>query len=98
MEIAAVGRDDFVQGFKLVGVRKAVPATKEDLEKKIGAVLDDPDVGILILDTADLKSLSNTMRRRLDTVARPVVIGVGATEDEDLRTKVKRAIGVDLFK
>jgi len=98
MEIAAVGRDDFVQGFKLVGVRKAIPATKEDLEKKIGAVLDDADVGILVLDTADMKSLSNTMRRRLETVARPVVIGVGATEDEDLRTKVKRAIGVDLFK
>ncbi len=98
MEIAAVGRDDFVQGFKLVGVRKAIPATKEDLEKKIGAVLDDAEVGILILDTADMKTLSNTMRRRLDTVARPVVIGVGATEDEDLRTKVKRAIGVDLFK
>ena len=98
VEIAAVGRDDFVQGFKLVGVRKAVPATKDDLEKKIGAVLDDADVGILVLDTADMKSLSNTMRRRLETVARPVVIGVGATEDEDLRTKVKRAIGVDLFK
>ena len=31
MEIAAVGRADFVQGFKLVGVRKAIPATKEDL-------------------------------------------------------------------
>ncbi len=98
MEIAAVGRDDFVQGFKLVGVRKAVSATREDLESKIGAVLDDPDVGILILDTADMKALSNTMRRRLDTAARPVVISVGATEDEDLRTKVKRAIGVDLFK
>ncbi len=98
MEIAAVGRDDFVQGFKLVGVRKAIPATKDDLEKKIGAVLDDAEVGILVLDTADMRSLSNTMRRRLETVARPVVIGVGATEDEDLRTKVKRAIGVDLFK
>lgn len=98
MEIAAVGRDDFVQGFKLVGVRKAIPATKEDLEKKIAAVLDDAAVGILVLDTADMKTLSNTMRRRLETVARPVVIGVGATEDEDLRTKVKRAIGVDLFK
>ncbi len=98
VEIAAVGRDDFVQGFKLVGVRKAIPATKEDLERKIAAVLDDAEVGILVLDTADMKSLSHTMRRRLETVARPVVIGVGATEDEDLRTKVKRAIGVDLFK
>ena len=98
LEIAAVGRDDFVQGFKLVGVRKAISATKEDLEKKIGQVLDDADVGILVLNTTDMKTLSNTMRRRLETVARPVVIGVGATEDEDLRTKVKRAIGVDLFK
>ncbi len=98
MEIAAVGRDDFVQGFKLVGVRRAISASKEDLEKKVAAALDDAEVGILVLDTADMKSLSHTMRRRLETVARPVVIGVGATEDEDLRTKVKRAIGVDLFK
>ncbi|HYT00418.1 MAG TPA: V-type ATP synthase subunit F [Thermoplasmata archaeon] len=98
MEIAAVGRDDFVQGFKLVGVRRAVATTKEEIERKLGEVLDDPEVGILVLDTADMKGLSNTMRRRLETVARPVVIAIGASEDEDLRTKVKRAIGVDLFK
>ena len=98
MEIAAVGRDDFVQGFKLVGVRRAITCSLEEIEKKIAAVLDDPEVGILVLDTADMKGLSNSMRRRLETVARPVVIAVGAAEDEDLRTKVKRAIGVDLFK
>ena len=98
MEIAAVGRDDFVQGFKLVGVRRAVSTSKEEIEKKIADVLDDPEVGILVLDTADVKTLSHSMRRRLETVARPVVIAVGAAEDEDLRTKVKRAIGVDLFK
>jgi len=98
VEIAAVGRDDFVQGFKLVGVRRAVATTKEEIERKLAEVLDDPEVGILVLDTADMKGLSHAMRRRLETVARPVVIGVGAAEDEDLRTKVKRAIGVDLFK
>lgn len=98
MELAAVGRDDFVQGFKLVGVRKAVTATKEDLERKIGEVLQDPDVGILILDTAEMKQLSHSMRRRLDVLAKPVVIAVGAIESEDLRTKVRRAIGVDLLK
>ncbi|HYS72479.1 MAG TPA: V-type ATP synthase subunit F [Thermoplasmata archaeon] len=98
MEIAAVGRDDFVQGFKLVGVRRTVATTKEEIERKLAEILDDPEVGILVLDTADMKGLSHTMRRRLETVARPVVIGVGAAEDEDLRTKVKRAIGVDLFK
>ena len=98
MELAAVGRDDFVQGFKLVGVRKTSSATMEDLERKIAAMLEDPEVGILVLETGDYAQLGHAMRRRLETVARPVVIGVGAKEDEDLRTKVKRAIGVDLFK
>jgi len=69
MEIAAVGRDDFVQGFKLVGVRRAITSSREEIEKKIAAVLDDPEVGILVLDTADMKGLSNSMRRRLETVA-----------------------------
>src|SRR3989442_5248668 len=98
MEIAAVGRDDFVQGFKLVGVRRAIASSKEAIEKKIAEVLEDPVVGILVLSTADMKGLSHSMRRRLETVARPVVIAVGAAEDEDLRTKVRRAIGVGPFK
>src|SRR3989454_6693738 len=98
MEIAAVGRDDFVQGFKLVGVRRAVASSKEDIEKKIADILEDPAVGILVLSTADMKGLSHSMRRRLETVARPVVIAVGAAEDEDLRTKVRRAIGGGPFK
>src|SRR5207244_12441538 len=97
MEIAAVGRDDFVQGFKLVGVRRAITSSREEIEKKIAAVLDDPEVGILVLDTADMKRLSHSMRRRLETVARPVVLAAGAAEDEDVRAQVKRATGVDLY-
>lgn len=97
VEIAAVGRDDFVQGFKLVGVRRTV-AAGDDLEARIAEVLDDPEIGILVLNPEDLKRLSHSMKRRLETVPRPVVIAVGAVEDEDLRTKVKRAIGVDLLK
>ena len=98
MELAAVGRDDFVQGFQLVGIRKTVASSPEDVERKIGQVLDDPEVGILVLDTKDVQRLSHGMRRRLETVARPVVIAVGSTESEDLRTKIRRAIGVDLLK
>lgn len=98
MELAAVGRDDFVQGFKLVGVRKTVSATKEDIERKIAQVLEDADVGILVLETGDYQRLSHALRRRLETVARPVVIAVGSKESEDLRAKIRRAIGVDLLK
>src|SRR2546428_12250372 len=98
MEIAAVGRDDFVQGFKLVGVRRAITTSREEIEKKIAAVLDDPGGGILVLGTADMKGLSNSMRRRLGTAPRPGVIAVGAAEDEDLRAKGKRAVGGGLFE
>jgi V/A-type H+-transporting ATPase subunit F len=98
MELAAVGRDDFVQGFKLAGVRKTFSVGREGLEAQVARVLEDPQVGILILSSDDMAALSPTMRRRLGTVPRPVVIAGGGHEEEDLRTKIKRAIGVDLYK
>jgi len=98
MELAVVGRDDFVLGFRLAGVRKCYSVEPEALEAKVDAVVDDPNVGILVLSSEDLRRLSHGTRRRLQTVPRPVVIAVGAKEEEDLRAKVKRAIGIDLFK
>ena len=98
MELAAVGRDDFVQGFKLAGVRKTVSVGREGLEAQVSKVLEDQNVGILILSADDMSALSNTMRRKLETTPRPVVIAVGKKEEEDLRAKIKRAIGVDLYK
>lgn len=98
MEIAVVGRDDFVLGFRLSGIRKTFSASPDEIEGKISSVLEDKDVGILVLNTVDLQRLSHGMRRRLETIPRPVVIAVGGQEEEDLRTKVKRAIGIDLFK
>ncbi|TLZ63055.1 MAG: V-type ATP synthase subunit F [Methanobacteriota archaeon] len=98
MELAAVGRDDFVQGFKLAGVRKTVSVGREGLEAQIAKILEDPNVGILVLSADDMSALSNPMRRKLETTPRPVVIAVGKKEEEDLRAKIKRAIGVDLYK
>ena len=98
MELAAVGRDDFVQGFKLAGVRKTISVGREGLEAQVAKILEDPNVGILILSADEMSALSNTMRRKLETTPRPVVIAVGKKEEEDLRAKIKRAIGVDLYK
>jgi|SRR3990172_3220682 len=98
MEVAVVGREDFVLGFMLTGVRKAHVAAPEQMEQKVAEAIADPDVGILVLSTEDLPGLSHGMRRRLESIARPVVIAVGKFQQEDLRTKIKRAIGVDLMK
>ena len=98
MELAAVGRDDFVQGFKLAGVRKTYGVSREGLEAQVAKVLEDPAGGSLLLNSEDMGALSHAMRRRLETTPRPVVIAVGKREEEDLRSKIKRAIGVDLYK
>ncbi len=49
MELAAVGRDEFVQGFKLAGVRKTFSVGRDAVEAQVAKVLEDPNVGILIL-------------------------------------------------
>jgi len=98
MEVAVVGGEEFVLGFRLAGVRKTHAVAAERVEEKITQVIADPDVGILVLSTDDLARLSHGMRRRLESLARPVVITIGKFQQEDLRTKIKRAIGVDLLK
>src|SRR5207253_10855104 len=97
MELAAVGRDEFVQGFKLPGVRKTFSVARDQLEAQVAKVLDDANVGILILSADDMGALSHSSRHRLDTTPRPVVIAVGQREEEDLRENIDRAIGVDLY-
>ena len=97
MEVAVVGGEQFVLGFRLAGVRKTRVAGPSELESQIGQILEDESVGILVLHGKDVERLSYATRRRLENVARPVVITVGKRE-EDLREKVKRAIGIDLYK
>jgi V/A-type H+-transporting ATPase subunit F len=98
MEIAVVGSEDFVLGFQLAGVRKTYGADQGDMEKVLEEVIQDEDIGILVLKSDEMARLSLGMKRRLSSLPRPVVIAVGGEEEEDLRSKVKRAIGIDLFK
>lgn len=98
MEIAVVGDEDFVLGYKLVGIRKTYPAEDEELESVINDVLQDTGVGILVLSSRSLGKVSAGAKRRIMASSHPVVISVGAEQEEDLREKVKKAIGVDLYK
>jgi V/A-type H+-transporting ATPase subunit F len=96
MELAIVGNHEFVLGFRLVGIRKIYSCPDEQLEAKISKVLDDKDVGILVLHDSSLSKLSQQMRTKLRESIKPVLITVGE-EEEDLREKVRRTIGIDLY-
>jgi V/A-type H+/Na+-transporting ATPase subunit F len=99
VELAIVGAPTFTLGFRLAGVRKTHEA--EDaaaLNEGVRATLKDPEVGILVMETADLSKLDPALRRDLEKSVRPTLVSIGVEEDTGLRDKLKQALGVDLWK
>ncbi len=60
-------------------------------------LLGDASIGVLAIDSVDTEMLSPNGRKKATESIAPVVVMVGEKEG-DLREKVKRAIGVDLYK
>jgi V/A-type H+-transporting ATPase subunit F len=95
-----MGPPDFVLGFNLAGVRRTYATQAGDFSRQLEKILAGGEgLGILIVPGSDLASSPAPLRRRAADSLDPVVIamGEGAGED-DLREKVKRAIGIDLYK
>jgi len=97
MQIAVIGSEEVVLGFRLAGIRRVFVADSEDYQQKILEAMAVPAIGILAVDARDLDNLSPVVRHRVMDSIQPVVVPVGGDES-DLREKVKRAIGVDLYK
>ncbi len=99
MEIAVVGHNDFVIGFRLAGIRKIYDTTSDNIEDKIQSLLNDKTIGILVIHNEDLKKLSPHMQQILDDSVEPTVIAIGGKgESTNLREKIKQSVGVDLWK
>jgi V/A-type H+-transporting ATPase subunit F len=99
MEIAVVGSSSSIIGFRLSGVKKALDANTEDeLVTKINEALADPNVGILVLQQSDYNRLPKRLQEQLSESVRPTVISIGTELSTEMREKIKRAIGVDLWK
>lgn len=97
MDIAVLGSNEFVLGFRLGGVKRVYAVKPEQYEEKLLELIADNSIGVLAIDSNDLEVLSpNGRKKAMDSIA-PVVVMVGKKEG-DLREKVKRAIGVDLYK
>jgi len=102
-EIAVVGSPDFTTGFRLAGVRRFedVPDAEKDerLDEAVESVLDDDEVGIVVMHDEDVEALSRTVRQRVETSVEPVVVTLGGgTGSGNLREQIKRAIGIDLME
>jgi V/A-type H+-transporting ATPase subunit F len=101
-EIAVVGSPDFTTGFRLAGVRKFenVPDDQKDeqLDEAVERVLEDDEVGIVVMHDSDLDHLSRPARQRIEGSIEPVLVTLGGGAGSGgLREQIKRAIGIDLM-
>lgn len=97
MRIAVVGSEDFVTGFRLAGIRDVYAVAPDELAETVARVMDQQEVGILAIYTKDLERLPSQLRTKMMESVDPVVIPVGLDEG-DMRDKVRRAMGIDLYK
>ncbi|HOG97982.1 MAG TPA: V-type ATP synthase subunit F, partial [Methanothrix soehngenii] len=94
MEIAFVGGSESVLGFNLAGVKKSYAANTEDeMVSKIGDVMADSNVGILVLKQSDYNKLPKRLQEQLSESIKPTMITIGTEQSTEMREKIKRAIG-----
>ncbi|PSP82703.1 V-type ATP synthase subunit F [Halobacteriales archaeon QS_6_64_34] len=102
-EIAVVGSPEFTTGFRLAGVRKFadIPTERKDeqLDDAVTEMLEDDDVGIVVMHDDDMDHLSRGVRESAETSVEPVLVTLGGegAGSGGLREQIKRAIGIDLM-
>lgn len=99
MEIAVVGSDDFVTGFQLSGVQLVFAADDKNLDTKVMEAVQQPDVGVVVMEDEDMQKLNNKTKKALDKLTTPVLVTLSLKgKEEDLRQAIRRTVGVDLWK
>lgn len=97
--LAVFGDEDFVLGFRLAGVKQSVATPDpEAFDREVNAALADRGIGIVVVDAKDVDRASPSLKRRISASVDPVVVALGGAGGGDLREKIKRAIGIDLYK
>jgi V/A-type H+-transporting ATPase subunit F len=100
MEIAVIGNSEFILGFRLAGIRKTYAADNEEkLNEYINNVLQDANVAILVINSSDMQKVPRRLRSTLENSVKPTVIAIGGEEGGlSMRERIKRSVGVDLWK
>lgn len=99
--IAVVGDGATATGFRLAGVTEVYALEGKEAEKKIAELLDKEDTEILIINETISASLDWRLKKKINTIARPVVVEIPdkfgtSGQTESLKAMVKRALGFEL--
>jgi V/A-type H+-transporting ATPase subunit F len=100
MDLAAIGKSEFVTGFRLAGIRKIYETSDvKSLESAVKSVLADKSIGIVVMHNDDISNLPEVLMKNLNESVQPTVVALGGSgAGSNLRDKIKQAVGVDLWK
>jgi len=95
-----IGSSEFILGFRLAGIRMTYAAESDErLVQHINRCLEDPEVGILVLESSDIARVPRRLQATLEDSVKPTVITIGGEEGGmSMRERIKRSVGVDLWK
>lgn len=99
--VIVIGDSATVIGFKLAGVAEAYVAEGRDAERKLVELLDRENAGIIITNEGLLAQLDWRLKRKIEALAKPVVVGVPdkfgpSAQAESLAALIKRALGFEI--
>lgn len=96
-DIAVIGDRDFCLGFRLAGVTTTYSTEDDDFASLLDTAMGQ-DLGIVIVDQEDMEKLDRKRRMEVSDAVDPVVVALSTEgESSDLRAKIKKAIGVDIW-
>lgn len=97
VNVAVLGRNEFVLGFQLAGIRETIEAGPNPMDD-INALRKNKGIGIVVIDEQIMGSLQQHQRQEIEDSVEPVFIPLSTkAEQESLRRLVKKSIGIDLM-
>ncbi|HID72797.1 TPA: hypothetical protein EYP38_02540 [Candidatus Micrarchaeota archaeon] len=100
-KILVLGDAPLVQGFQLAGIENCIVVDEKNFEEQLEKSLANPEYGILVVNESLLNNIDWRLRKKLDTIAYPVLVPMPdtsgeSTEGDEIGNLIKRALGFDL--
>lgn len=103
-DIAVIGEEAMVLGFRLAGVKEyseIADCDQAKFDSELAKMMSSTTLSIIIADEGMLSNIGQSLKRRVASQTAPLVVGVpskdGAMETGgELRALLKRALGIEI--
>jgi len=100
-KLLVIGDAPLTMGFTLSGIEDTITASKETFQEELEKAIANTDYGIIVANEYLLNGVDWKMRKKLDSIAYPVIVPIPdysgkSTEGDEIRNIIKRALGFDL--